>query len=146
MTDITYAMVDAAGNIVNRIVANPSFAAPAGMQLVQEPDGTSYEIGGTIIAGAYKAPVQVAATIPPPPPSVFSQDLMTQFTAADAAAIQAAVASNAQFWLLWSAMQAQKDAMIVTNARFLAGWSALVQVLGQPRMTAIATALNVTIG
>jgi len=35
--------------------------------------------------------------------------------------------------------------MIVTNARFLAGWSALVTVLGQARMTAIASALNVTV-
>lgn len=146
MTDITYAVVDGAGNIVNRIIADPSFDAPAGMQLVQEPDGTNYEIGGTIIAGAYTAPVQIVVTIPPAPPSVLSQDLMAQFTAADAAAIQVAVASNAQFWLLWSAMQAQKDPMMVTNARFLAGWAALVQVLGQPRMTAIATALNVTIG
>lgn len=79
------------------------------------------------------------------PQSILSQDLMAQFTAADAAAIQAAVASNAQFWLLWSAMQAQKDPMIVTNARFLAGWNALVQVLGQARMDAIATALGVSV-
>jgi hypothetical protein len=70
---------------------------------------------------------------------------MAQFTAADAAAIQAAIAGNVQFWLLWSAMQAQKDPMVVTNARFLAGWSALITVLGAPRMTAIATALGVTI-
>lgn len=81
-----------------------------------------------------------------PPQSVMSQDLMAQFTAADATAIQAAIGANVQFWLLWSAMQAQRDPMIVTNARFLAGWNALVQVLGQPRMTAIATALGVTIG
>jgi hypothetical protein len=47
--------------------------------------------------------------------------------------------------LLWASLQAQKDPMVVTNARFLAGWSALVQVLGAPRMTAIATALGVTI-
>lgn len=80
-----------------------------------------------------------------PPQSILSQDLMAQFTAADATAIQVAVAANVQFWLLWSAMQAQKDPMIVTNARFLTGWNALVQVLGQPRMTAIAAALGVTI-
>lgn len=79
------------------------------------------------------------------PQSVLPQDLMAQFTADDAAKIQAAVAGNAQFWLLWSAMQAQKDPMVVTNARFVSGWNALVQVLGQARMTAIATALGVTI-
>jgi len=35
--------------------------------------------------------------------------------------------------------------MEVTNARFQSGWSALVTVLGQTRMNAIATALNVTV-
>jgi hypothetical protein len=79
------------------------------------------------------------------PQSILSQDLMAQFTAADATAIQAAVTGNVQFWLLWSAMQAQKDPMIVTSARFLAGWDALVQVLGQARMDAIAAALGVTV-
>jgi hypothetical protein len=82
---------------------------------------------------------------PAPPAQILSQDLMAQFTTADATAIQAAVAGNVQFWLLWQAMTAQKDPMIVTNARFLAGWAALVTVLGQPRMTAIAAALGVTI-
>lgn len=82
---------------------------------------------------------------PAPPPSILSQDLMAQFTADDAAKIQAAVSANVQFWLLWQAMTAQKDPMVVTNARFLAGWNALIQVLGQARMTAIATALNVNI-
>jgi hypothetical protein len=80
------------------------------------------------------------------PQTVLSQDLMAQFTAADATAIQAAVAGNVQFWLLWQAMTAQRDPMLVTNARFVSGWAALVQVLGQPRMTAIATTLGVTIG
>lgn len=79
------------------------------------------------------------------PSQVLSQDIMAQFTAADATLIQAAVNGNAQFWLLWSAMQAQSDPMIVTNARFLAGWSALTQVLGAARMAAIATALGITV-
>jgi hypothetical protein len=35
--------------------------------------------------------------------------------------------------------------MVVQNARFQAGWAALVQVLGQPRMSTIATALGLTI-
>ena len=87
----------------------------------------------------------VIAVSNPPPKTVLSQDLMAQFTAADAALIQTAVSGDVQFWLLWSAMQAQKDPMIVTNARFMAGWVALVQVLGQPRMTAIATALGITV-
>lgn len=90
-------------------------------------------------------PTVVAFLNPPTPQTVLSQDLMAQFTAADATLIQTAIASDAQFWLLWSAMQAQKDPMVITNARFLAGWAALVQVLGQPRMTAIATALNITV-
>jgi hypothetical protein len=90
-------------------------------------------------------PAVVAFLNPTEPQTVLSQDLMAQFTAADAAAIQAAVAANVQFWLLWSALQAQKDPMLVTNARFLAGWAALVAVLGSTRMAAIATALGVTI-
>lgn len=76
------------------------------------------------------------------PVTVLPQDLMAQFTADDATKIQTAVAGNAQLWLLWSAMQAQKNPMIVTNARFVAGWSALVTVLGQTRMNVIATALG----
>lgn len=82
----------------------------------------------------------------PLPESVMSQDLMAQFTAADAAAIQAAIGSSVQLWLLWSSLQAQRDPMLVTNGRFLAGWGALVQVLGQKRMDEIAAALNVTVG
>jgi hypothetical protein len=88
-----------------------------------------------------------AGGIPAPytPQTVLSQDLMAQFTAADATAIQAAISGNVQFWLLWQALTTQKDPMIVTNARFLAGWNALVQVLGQARMDAIAAALGVTV-
>jgi hypothetical protein len=78
----------------------------------------------------------------PVPVTILSQDLMAQFTSSDASAIQAAVAGNVQFWLLWSAMQAQKDPMLITNARFLSGWNALVTVLGQTRMNAIATSLG----
>jgi hypothetical protein len=94
---------------------------------------------------AYQAWLDAGNIPAPPPAQVLAQDLMAQFTADDATAIQAAVAGNVQFWLLWSAMQAQKDPMIVTNARFQAGWSALITVLGAPRMTGIATALSVTI-
>jgi hypothetical protein len=90
-------------------------------------------------------PSVVAFLNPPKIQTVLSQDLMAQFTATDAAAIQTAIAASQPFWLLWYQLQAQKDPMLVTNARFLAGWSALVQVLGQPRMTAIATAIGVTI-
>jgi len=86
-----------------------------------------------------------AALIVPPPQSVLSQDLIAQFTDDDAARIQVAVAGNVQLWLIWSAMLAQRDPMVVQNARFQAGWAALVQVLGQPRMSTIATALGLTI-
>ena len=82
---------------------------------------------------------------PAPPEQVLSQELMAQFTTDDATKIQAAVSGNISFWLLWSAMQAQSEPMIVTNARFLAGWNALTQVLGAPRMAAIATGLGVTV-
>jgi hypothetical protein len=96
---------------------------------------------------AWKAAGGVPDPYVPPvqPQTVLSQDLMAQFTAADAVAIQTAIAGSQPFWLLWYQLQAQKDPMVVTNARFLAGWNALIQVLGQARMTAIATALGVTI-
>jgi hypothetical protein len=90
-------------------------------------------------------PPLVAFLNPPAPQFIAPQDLMAQFTVGDAAKIKAAVETNPQFWLLWSAMQAQKDPMIAMNARFLAGWNALVQILGQARMTQIAAALNLTI-
>jgi len=85
------------------------------------------------------------ASNPPPPISVLSQDLMAQFTVADYAAIKTAIASNDAFGLLWASLQAQRDPMMVSNARFQAGWAALVSVLGAPRMSAIATALSITI-
>jgi hypothetical protein len=89
---------------------------------------------------------EIVACVPPAPPSqVLSQDLMAQFTVADFTAIKAAVANSDNFGLLWASLQAQKDPMIITKPRFKAGWAALVQVLGQPRMTVIATALGVTI-
>lgn len=87
-------------------------------------------------------------TTPPPPapvPQSFrSQDLMAQFTTADLTAIQTAISGSANMLLLWYSLLAQQDPMTVGNARVTAGWGALVQVLGQPRMNAIATALGVT--
>ena len=83
---------------------------------------------------------------PPPPPAQFlPQDLMAQFAPADMVKITAAINADAtgQVQLLWFAMVAQRDPMVVTNPRVLAGWSALVTVLGQDRMNAIATALAV---
>jgi hypothetical protein len=82
---------------------------------------------------------------PAPPAQVLSQDLIAQFTVTDFTAIKTAVASSDQLALMWAQMQAQKDPMIVTNARFLAGWDALITVLGATRMTAIATALGITV-
>jgi hypothetical protein len=77
--------------------------------------------------------------------TVLPQDLMAQLTADDVIKIQTAISGDVQFWLLWSAMLAQKDPMSVVSARFRQGWAALVQVLGQPRMTAISAALGITI-
>lgn len=79
------------------------------------------------------------------PETILSQDLMAQFTADDAGKIRAAVLANDQFWLLWSALQAQKDPIDITSNRFVQGWASLVQVLGQQRMDAIAAALDIVI-
>ncbi|MBR1206608.1 MULTISPECIES: hypothetical protein [unclassified Bradyrhizobium] len=78
------------------------------------------------------------------PATVLPQDLMAQFTAADAAKIQAAIAGNVSFWLLWQAFTTQRDPMVVSNDRFKQGWAGLVSILGQARMNAIASALGVS--
>lgn len=95
-----------------------------------------------LAAGGVPDPYEPPAALPQ---SILPQDLMAQFTADDAAKIQVAIAANPTFWLLWSAMQAQRDPMFVTNDRFLQGWSSLITVLGQARMDAIANALGVTV-
>ncbi|UGY15098.1 hypothetical protein HAP48_0042340 [Bradyrhizobium septentrionale] len=76
---------------------------------------------------------------------VAPQDLLAQLTAADIAAIQTAISSNPQAALLWFSLLAQRDPMDTTNDRFKAGWTTLVSVLGADRMSAIATALGITI-
>lgn len=141
-----YAIIDASGLIVNRVVVDDitTWESPDGFAAVAETAAPML-IGGTYINGVYTAPPAPPAP-PPLPQTVLSQDLMAQFTAADATAIQAAISGNVQFWLLWQALTTQKDPMLVTNQRFLDGWHALVQVLGQSRMDAIASALGVTVG
>ena len=140
----TYVVLDASGNIINRIVLTDAtqWAPVAGESIMAETSGPM-AIGGTYISGVYTAPA--SASVPAFPQTVASQDLIAQFTVADYSAITTPITANPSFGLLWSALQAQGGPMIVTNARFLAGWSALVTVLGQARMTAIASALNVTV-
>lgn len=97
---------------------------------------------------------------PPVVQTVLSQDLIAQFTATDVAMIRIAIDNeaaqaksavaasqvpSAPLNQLWAALQTQKDPMHPSNARFRAGWSALVGVLGQARMDAIAAALGVTV-
>ena len=142
-----FAVVDAQGNIVNRIVLDTSddWQAPEGQSLIEEVD-TTLEIGGTYLNGIYTKPVSAPSDeMQPPPPSVLPQDLMAQFTTDDATKIQVAISANVQFWLLWQAMTAQKDPMLVTNQRFLAGWQGLIQVLGAERMKQISSALGVVV-
>jgi hypothetical protein len=143
---LRYAIIDIVAKKVVNVVeydiapSNPPPGFDAGIIAVQS-DAANPEWGwsGTALVPPPPAPVT------PFPQTVLPQDLMAQFTADDAAKIQAAVSSNSLFWLLWSAMQAQKDPMHITNERFQAGWAALVQVLGQPRMATIATALDLAI-
>jgi hypothetical protein len=97
---------------------------------------------------AVNTPAPPIPTPPTPPPAVLPQDLMAQFIPADMVKIMAAMSGDTtgQISLLWYSMQAHRDPMETTNARFLAGWAALTQVLGAPRMAVIAAALNVTVG
>lgn len=141
-----YAIVNTATSQVVNVIeydAVPSSPPPGfddGYIAVQSDDADSTWSwkDGVLIA-------PVVAPAPPPPEQILSQDLMAQFTADDAAKIQTAISGNVQFWLLWNAMTAQKDPMLVTNARFLQGWNALIQVLTKPRMDAIAAALGVNV-
>lgn len=113
-----------------------------GANIPKDPENVDREAyDAWIAAGGVPDPY-----VPPAQPrTILSQDLMVQFTVDDATRIQAAISGNSQFWLLWSAMQAQRDPMIVTRDRFRAGWAALSEVLGPARMAKIATAFDVTI-
>lgn len=79
------------------------------------------------------------------PKLVSPQDLIAQITVDDAAKIQAYIANNPQAWLLWSAFNTQKDAMLTTNDRFKAGWFTLKAIIGDARMNQIAAALGITV-
>src|SRR5438045_3110532 len=72
------------------------------------------------------------------PKLVQPQDLIAQITVDDAAKVQAYIADNPQAWLLWSAFNTQKDAMLTTNDRFKAGWFTLKAIIGDQRMSEIA--------
>jgi hypothetical protein len=140
----TFALLDALGNIVNRIEldAKSDWPVPRGFTLA--PD-QGYAIGGTLISGVYTAPVPPppAITFPAPPAAVVVQDLMAQLTAADMTLIQAAIADSGRA-LLWYTLLAQRDPLRVSGPKFQNIWSALINILGQTRANAIAAALNIT--
>ncbi len=92
-----------------------------------------------ILAAFPKYNDPVSATV------VLSHDLMLLFTVADYTKIKDAQVLDNQFGLYWTQLQTNKDQMSISDTYFKTRWAALVQVLGQPRMTAIATALNVVI-
>ena len=69
--------------------------------------------------------------------TVLPQDLIKQLTVDDMTKIQAAISSDATKALLWYAMVAQRDPMVVGNERFKTGWAALLAVLGRDRLAAI---------
>lgn len=75
--------------------------------------------------------------------TILSQELMAQFTVEDYGHIKNAIAGNDAFGLLWVSLQTQKDAMNVQSTRFRAGWNALIEALGGPRMQEIGVALGV---
>jgi hypothetical protein len=139
-----FAIVDtSAGKVINVVIYDatppnpPPGFGPAIIAVQSDRAGMDWTWNGAALV-APPAPA-------PPPQTVFSQDLVAQFSATDVAAIQSAISSNPSFLLLWYSLLAQKDPMTVSNQRFQTGWSALVQVLGQPRMSAIASALGLTL-
>ena len=62
----TYAVVDQAGNIINRIILDdlPGWSAPTGFEIVAET-GATLEIGGKYQAGVYTPPPQSVPLIAP---------------------------------------------------------------------------------
>ncbi len=95
-----------------------------------------WEAAGGVIS-PYVEPVPVARE------SFLARELLEQLTSADYAAIQSAIAANADLGLLWSSLLAQGGAPIsVGSERFQAGWTGLAGALGADRATAIYTALN----
>jgi hypothetical protein len=143
----TYAVLDASGNIINRIVLDDisAWIPEAGHSIVEEK-GSPFEIGGTLVKDVYTPPYrEPLPELPPPPARILSQDLMAQFTDDDNTRIKAAVDNNIRFWGMWSAMQAQSEPMLVSSERFQAGWAALTTVLGSKRTGQIAGALGVRI-
>jgi hypothetical protein len=141
-----YAIIDTTTNKVVNVIeyaTAPSSPPPgfgAGIIAVQsDVVGPDWTWNGTVLVAPPPPPAP-----PPAPQTVLPQDLVAQFTSTDITAITTAVSGNAAFAVLWYGLLAQKDPMIVSNARFQQGWAALVQVLGAARMSAIATALNIT--
>jgi hypothetical protein len=134
------------GEIINRVDvdANSKWSPPDGCFTLDERD-TALEIGGFYRDGVYSPPKRETVPLEPAPVTFLPQDLMAQFTVADAAKIRDAVESNVQFWLLWSSLQAQKDPMDVTAERVQQGWTALIHVLGKERMSDIAAKMDVTV-
>lgn len=77
--------------------------------------------------------------------TVLSQDLLAQFTPEDIGSIQKTINASPAMALLWYSLLAQRDEMQINNERFQTGWSALINVLGLPRMQAIASNLGIII-
>jgi hypothetical protein len=141
-----YAIIDtAAGKVINVVEyetapSNPPPGFEAGIIALQDDRvGPDWGWNGTALVPPAAAPDE------PAPQTVQAQDLMAQFTAVDIVAIQAAISSDTSKMLLWYSLLAQRDPMHVNNDRFLAGWRALIDVLGIDRMNAIAGVLGVTV-
>lgn len=90
-----YALVDATGLIVNRILLDNigGWTAPIGLTAQIEPP-SGYQIGGTLVGGVYTAPAQ--PTVPPSVPSSISDRQFFQQMAVQGIITQdQALASNA---------------------------------------------------
>lgn len=111
---------------------------PVGSTLIELSDTNDDE--ATYVGKKYDA----GTFSPAPKTHIIPQLIMAEFTTDDVVAIQAAIASNPQLWLLWNAFLAQRDPMSLVSERFLAGWNALVAILGAERMATIATNLDIS--
>lgn len=78
-----------------------------------------------------------------PPPSFQARDLIDLLTTVDLAAIETAVAANADLRLLWLRLRTREGKpVIAAGDAFAQGWAGLTSALGSGRAAAIATALG----
>jgi hypothetical protein len=120
-----YALVDAAGNVVNIVVWDGAagWPPPAGSTAVPAPDGVS--IGWTYNGSACHAPAQPTPPALPNPTIIPSPDFINRFTPAEQLAVETAAQSNPALQL-WPTKETAAQTIDLAGAEAKAGMDARV--------------------